>query len=75
MAELARLAGPARAGEIVGAGGLFTFGGVALLPSAFTAIVLAAGSYALALALVSIPAILSGVWLLRGNPAEVKPAP
>ncbi|MFM7347470.1 MAG: MFS transporter [Tagaea sp.] len=75
LAELARLAGPARAGEIVGAGGLFTFGGVALLPSAFTAIVLAAGSYALALALVSIPAILSGVWLLRGNPAEAKPAP
>ncbi len=73
LAELARLAGPARAGETIGASGFFTFGGVAVLPFAFTMIVLVAGSYALAFALVSVPAILAGIWLLRGRAAGVKP--
>jgi MFS family permease len=73
LAELARLAGPARAGETIGASGFFTFGGVALLPFAFTVIVLAAGSYALAFALVSLPAILCGIWLLRAGASAAKP--
>jgi MFS family permease len=73
LAELARLAGPSRAGEIIGASGFFTFGGVAILPFAFTLIVLAAGSYALALALVSCPAILCGIWLLRAGGGAAKP--
>ncbi len=67
LAELASLVEPAQAGEIVGAGGLFTFGGVAILPFAFTLIVLAAGSYAAALAILSLPAIAGGVWVLRGT--------
>lgn len=75
LAELARLAGPARAGEIIGASGFFTFGGVAILPFAFTLIVLATNSYALALALVSCPAIVGGIWLLRGAPRAAKPVP
>lgn len=73
LAELTRLAGVSRAGEIVGASGFFTFGGVAILPFAFTLIVLATGSYALALALVSTPAIAGGIWLLRGGPTTAKP--
>jgi MFS family permease len=73
LAELTRLAGVSRAGEIVGASGFFTFGGVAILPFAFTLIVLATGSYALALALVSTPAIGGGIWLLRAGPATAKP--
>jgi MFS family permease len=73
LAELTRLAGASRAGEIVGASGFFTFGGVALLPFAFTLIVLATASYALALALVSTPAIAGGIWLLRAGPRAAKP--
>lgn len=73
LAELARLAGPARAGEIIGASGFFTFGGVAILPFAFTLIVLATGSYALALALVSCPALLGGMGLLRAGGGTAKP--
>ncbi len=67
LSELARGVGPARAGEIVGASGLFTFGGVAILPSAFAVIVLTTGSYANAYALATIPAILIGVWQLRAS--------
>ncbi|MCM0022190.1 MAG: MFS transporter [Tagaea sp.] len=73
LAEVARLAGPAQAGEMIGASGFFTFGGVALLPFAFTMIVLAAGSYALAYGLISAPAILCGIWLLRGRAEASKP--
>jgi hypothetical protein len=73
LAELARLAGPNRAGEIIGASGFFTFGGVAILPFAFTLIVLATGSYALALALVSCPALLGGMGLLRAGGGTAKP--
>jgi MFS family permease len=73
LAELTRLAGVSRAGEIAGASGFFTFGGVAVLPFAFTLIVLATASYALALALVSTPAIAGGIWLLRAGPRAAKP--
>lgn len=73
LAELAGLVEPAQAGEIVGAGGLFTFGGVALLPFAFTLIVLAAGSYAAALAILSLPAMAGGAWLLHGLRTQANP--
>lgn len=73
LAELASLVEPGRAGEIVGAAGLFTFGGVAILPFAYTLIVLAASSHAAALALLSLPAIAGGAWLLRGARAQAKP--
>ena len=73
LAELASQVEPAKAGEIIGAGGLFTFGGVALLPFAFTLIVLAVGSYAAALAVLSLPAIAGGVWVLRTARAQANP--
>lgn len=72
LAEVARIVGPARAGEIVGASGLFTFGGVALLPSAFTIAVFATGSYAAAYVIVAIPPILIGVWQLRARDTDAK---
>jgi nitrate/nitrite transporter NarK len=45
LGEVARLAAPGRAGEATGATGLFTFGGVAIVPGLYTTIVLLTESY------------------------------
>jgi predicted MFS family arabinose efflux permease len=65
LAEVARVAPP---GQVAGmTGGVLAFGnaGQILLPSAFSALFLATGSYLVAFAVTGIPAAAAGVWLLR----------
>jgi len=65
LGEVARLAAPGRTGEATGATGLFTFGGVAIVPGLFTTIVLLTESYVAAyLVAATLPAGV-GMALLR----------
>jgi MFS family permease len=70
LGEVARIAPPDRVGEATGAIGLFTFGGVALVPGAFASIVLASDSYALAYAIAAIAPAVFGTALLRASRAK-----
>ncbi|MBI1245460.1 MAG: MFS transporter [Alphaproteobacteria bacterium] len=67
LAEVARLAAPGREAEATGATGLFTYGGVAVMPSVFTTIVLASDSYVVAYLVVAALPGLIGIVLLRGT--------
>jgi len=66
LGEVARLAAPGRAGEATGATGLFTFGGVAIVPGIFTAIVFATDSYVAGYLFAGALPGLVGIALLRG---------
>lgn len=75
LGEIARLAPPGRAGEATGATGLFTFGGVAFVPTVFTAIVTLADSYAAGYLFAALlPALVGGALLRRARNAGI-PAP
>ncbi|MBI3505621.1 MAG: MFS transporter [Proteobacteria bacterium] len=67
LAEVARLAAPGREAEATGATGLFTFGGVAVMPSIFATIVLASDSFSAAYLCVAALPGLVGIALLRGT--------
>ncbi len=67
LGEVARLAAPGRAGEATGATGLFTFGGVAVVPCIFTTIVFATDSYVAAYLFAGALPGLLGIALLRGH--------
>jgi MFS family permease len=67
LGEVARLAAPGRTGEATGATGLFTFGGVAIVPGIFTTIVFATDSYAAAYLFAGALPGLVGIALLRGR--------
>ncbi|MBM3555997.1 MAG: MFS transporter [Alphaproteobacteria bacterium] len=65
LAQVARHASPARAGEITGGTSFFTYGGVTIVPAVFSAILAATGSYAIAFAVVAVPTTISGLAFLR----------
>ncbi len=67
LGEVARLAEPGRTGEATGATGLFTFGGVAIMPGIFTTIVLATDSYVAAYLFAGAMPGIAGIALLRGR--------
>jgi len=72
LAEVARLAAPSREAEATGATGLFTFGGVAVMPSVFTTVVLATDSYTAAyLCVAALPAFAGMALLRRGAQAGI----
>jgi MFS family permease len=65
LAEVARIAPPERVGEATGAVGMFTFGGVAIVPGLFATIVLFFDSYAVGYVLAAAFPAASGIALLR----------
>jgi hypothetical protein len=65
LGEVARIAPADRVGEATGAIGLFTFGGVAIVPSFFASIVLLSDSYALAYVIAALAPAVFGTALLR----------
>jgi len=65
LAEVARIVPPERVGEATGATGLFTFGGVAIVPGLFATIVLFFDSYAAGYLLAAALPAASGIALLR----------
>jgi MFS family permease len=64
LAQLARLAGPGRAGEVTGGTFFITFGGVTLTPLFFSLMLATTGSYAAAFAGVSLMGVASGIAFL-----------
>ncbi len=69
LGEVARLAEPGKAGEATGATGLFTFGGVAIVPGLYTTIVLLTESYVAAYLVAAILPGGVGIALLRASRA------
>ncbi|MGE0151228.1 MAG: MFS transporter [Reyranellaceae bacterium] len=65
LAEVARTAGPAKAGELTGATAVFTFAGPLLGPSLFGLILLLTGSYAVAFGVMGGFTLVSGLLLFR----------
>jgi MFS family permease len=61
LAQLARLAPPGRAAEVTGGTFFITFGGVTIVPLAFSFLLHVTGSYALAYAAVGVLTLASGV--------------
>ncbi len=77
LAEVARVAPEGQVGGTTG--GVLAFGnaGQILLPSAFSALVLATDSYFFAFAISGLPAALAGLWMLRkpGRPPKASASP
>lgn len=72
LGEVARLAAPGRTGEATGATGLFTFGGVAIVPGIFTAIVFATDSYVAAYLFAgALPGVIGMALLRERAPAGI----
>lgn len=68
-AEYARIGGAARAAEVTSVGAFSMFLGVMVMPSLFSVIVGATGSYAAAFDAVAVVAVLCGAALLMSRPA------
>ena len=65
LAEVARIAGPAKAGQLTGATAVFTFAGPMLGPSLFSLILLLTSSYAAAFCTMGVFTAIGGALLLR----------
>ena len=65
LAEVARIAGPARAGELTGATAVFTFAGPMLGPSLFGLLLLLFESYGIAFAVMGGFTLIGGLLLLK----------
>ena len=70
LAEVARIVPPERVGEATGATGMFTFGGVAIVPGLFAVIVLFFDSYAAGYLLAAALPAASGIALLQAARAK-----
>jgi len=76
LAEVAREAPPGKTVEATGGALFFTFFGVLITPPLFAAIVEGGGSYGMAFAVVAVPPLLCGLWLLaRAAPRAPRGAP
>jgi MFS family permease len=64
LAEVARIAGPAKAGQLTGATAVFTFAGPMLGPSLFSLILLLSSSYAVAFCTMGVFTAIGGLLLL-----------
>ncbi|MDF3074797.1 MAG: transporter [Alphaproteobacteria bacterium] len=65
LAEVARIAGPDKAGQLTGATAVFTFAGPMLGPSLFSLILLLTSSYAAAFCTMGVFTAIGGLLLLR----------
>ena len=75
LAEVAREAPPGKTVEATGGALFFTFFGVLITPPLFAAIVEGGGSYGMAFAVVAVPPLLCGLWLLsRAGPRAPRDA-
>lgn len=70
LAEVARMAGPARAGELTGATAVFTYAGPMLGPSLFSLLLLVSGSYGFAFVVMGGFTLIGGLLLLKDARAE-----
>jgi len=76
LAEVAREAPAGKTVEATGGALFFTFFGVLITPPLFAAIVEGGGSYGMAFAVVAVPPLLCGLWLLaRAAPRAPRGAP
>jgi MFS family permease len=76
LAEVAREAPKGKTVEATGGALFFTFFGVLITPPLFAAIVEGGGSYGMAFAVVAVPPLLCGLWLLaRAAPRAPRKAP
>jgi len=67
LAQVARLAPEGKAGEITGGTGFFTFGGVLIVPSLFSAILSATDSYAVAFGIAALATFVAGAVHLNAS--------
>jgi hypothetical protein len=67
-AEYARIGGPSRAAEVTSVGAFSMFLGVMVMPSLFSVVIGATGSYAAAFNAVAVLAVLCGMALLLSRP-------
>ena len=65
LAEVARVAPPGQVSQATGGCLFFTFLGVVLTPLAFNAVLALGGGYGLAYAILGLPGLAIGLWLLR----------
>ncbi len=70
LAEVARIAGPGRAGELTGATAVFTYAGPMLGPSLFSLLLLLSGSYGFAFVVMGGFTLIGGLLLLKDARAE-----
>ena len=64
LAQVARHAPAGKAGEITGGTSFFTFGGVVVVPSIFSAVLSGTGSYAVAFGLAAVATFVAGLTLV-----------
>lgn len=74
-AEYARIGGPSRAAEVTSVGAFSMFLGVMVMPSLFSVVIGATGSYAAAFDAVAVLAVVCGVALLLSRPAAAPAVP
>jgi len=67
FAQIARHAPPGRVGEVTGGSTFFTYGGILLAPSLFSAILGVTGSYALGFAMLALTTLLAGLSFFRSR--------
>lgn len=70
LAEVARIAPEGRTSEATGGCLFFTYLGVVLTPLLFNGVLALAGSYAIAFAVLAVPALAVGAWMLARIPAR-----
>jgi MFS family permease len=75
LAQVARHAPPGRAGEVTGGTFFFTFGGVVIVPLAFSALLAATGSYTLGFVAVGATTLVSALALLLKKAGRPEAAP
>ncbi len=75
LAQVARLSPPGRAGEMTGGTSFFTFGGVMLMPTLFSALLAASNSYTLAFSTIAVATLASGIALLLQGRELAAPDP
>jgi nitrate/nitrite transporter NarK len=77
LAQVARLSPPGKAGEVTGGSTFLTFGGVVVLPAAFSAVTSASGSYVFGFAAAAALTLVSSIACFRagGDASSARPQP
>jgi MFS family permease len=75
LAQVARHAPAGKAGEITGGTSFFTFGGVVVVPSIFSAVLSGTGSYAVAFGLAAVATFVAGLTLVASARSGLRAPP